>query len=294
MSRRFPAGHVPVAAVSVFTIVAAWSVGFAVGDALATPHPTAATIEHTEQRPEHVERDAFVWRGRIARGRAIEIKGVNGSIRAEAASGDEVEVTASKRWRRSDPAGVGIEAFEHEDGVTVCAVYPTPRGERPNTCEPGKGGHMNVNNNDVAVDFVVRVPRGVRLAAHTVNGNLNLGRLDAGVTATTVNGSIDLETRSNAEASTVNGSIHAVLGSRSWTEALRFSTVNGTITVALPSDANADLRARTMNGSVTTDFDISVTTRKRNRLTGTIGRGGGNLDLSAINGSIRILSDESR
>ena len=36
--------------------------------------------------------DAFQWHGVVAEGRTIEIKGVNGDVKAEAASGHEVEV----------------------------------------------------------------------------------------------------------------------------------------------------------------------------------------------------------
>ncbi len=38
--------------------------------------------------------DAFEWRGAIAAGDVIEIKGINGAIRASATSGDQVEVVA--------------------------------------------------------------------------------------------------------------------------------------------------------------------------------------------------------
>src|SRR4051812_21526244 len=66
----------------------------------------------------------FQWQGRIAQGSAIEIKGVNGNVRAEAATGDQVEVVATKRARRSDPESVRIQVVEHGGGVTICAVYP--------------------------------------------------------------------------------------------------------------------------------------------------------------------------
>ena len=74
----------------------------------------------------------FQWRGRVNAGQVIEIKGVNGSVRAEAASGNEVEVVAVKQGRRSDPNEVKIAVVEHGDGVTVCAVYPSPDAGRPN------------------------------------------------------------------------------------------------------------------------------------------------------------------
>src|SRR5437879_13828750 len=109
----------------------------------------------------------FHWKGKVAPGKAIEIKGVNGDVRADAGSGD-VEVTAVKHARRSDPDEVKIEVVQHEDGVTICAVYPSD-GRRENSCEAGEGGHMNVRNNAVIVDFTVRVPEGVRFAGNTVN-----------------------------------------------------------------------------------------------------------------------------
>src|SRR5213083_3602955 len=102
----------------------------------------------------------FHWKGPVAAGKAIEIKGVNGDVRAIAGSGD-VEVTAVKHARRSDPDDVKIEVVEDEGGVTICAVYPSD-GRRENRCEPGEGGHMSTHDNDVKVDFTVRVPEGVK------------------------------------------------------------------------------------------------------------------------------------
>src|SRR5213080_5296998 len=108
----------------------------------------------------------FHWKGKVAPGKAIEIKGVNGDVRAVAGSGD-VEVTAVKHARRSDPAEVKIEVVQDEDGVTICAVYPSD-GRRENRCEAGEGGHMDVRDNDVVVDFTVRVPASVRFVGKTV------------------------------------------------------------------------------------------------------------------------------
>src|SRR3989475_11712608 len=83
----------------------------------------------------------FHWKGTVAPGKAIEIKGVNGDVRASAGSGD-VEVSAVKHARRSDPDEVKIEVVQHEDGVTICALCPSD-GRRANTCEAGDGGQRN-------------------------------------------------------------------------------------------------------------------------------------------------------
>src|SRR5436309_13283813 len=66
----------------------------------------------------------FHWKGTVAPGKAIEIKGVNGDIRADAGSGD-VGVSAVKHARTSDPFEVKTEIVCHGDVATICAVSPT-------------------------------------------------------------------------------------------------------------------------------------------------------------------------
>lgn len=233
----------------------------------------------------------FRWTGRIAAGQELEIKGVNGPIGAVAASGDQIEVTAIKRARRSDPESVTIEVVEHQGGVTICAVYPTPRRARhENECAAGGGGHMSTEDNDVSVHFTVKVPAAVRFLGRTVNGDVDASGLGADVEVATVNGQVRVETRGRAEAHTVNGSIEATIGRADWTGDLDFRTVNGGITLYLPADLSTEIEAQTVNGDIETDFPLTVSGRfGMRRLRGTIGTGGRSLDLQTVNGSIRLL-----
>src|SRR5438046_7086406 len=190
----------------------------------------------------------FHWKGKIAQGKSIEIKGVNGAGRAVAGSGvGDVEVTAVKHARRSDPDEVKIEVVQHEDGVTICAVYPSD-GRRENSCDAGDGGHMSVRDNDVTVDFTVRVPAGVRFVGRTVNGDVGAADLTGDVEANTVNGSIRISTAGYAEAQTVNGEIVASLGRATWSNALEFRTVNGGLTLDLPARLSSEVRGKIGNG----------------------------------------------
>src|SRR3954470_18397308 len=154
----------------------------------------------------------FRWHGPVAQGQSIEIKGVNGDVRAEPSGSNEVEVTAEKRARRDDPASVQIQVVPHAGGVTICAVYPSRDGSRPNECQPGAGGRMNVQNNDVTVRFTVHVPAGVQFVGKTVNGEIDAARLNGDLALSTVNGSIGFSTTGTARASTVNGSIRGEMG----------------------------------------------------------------------------------
>jgi hypothetical protein len=229
----------------------------------------------------------FHWKGKIPAGQTIEIKGVNGDVTAMAGTG-EVEVSAVKSAQRSDPDEVKIAVVPHGAGVTICAVYPNSE-RKANSCEPADRGHMSSRDNDVRVDFTVRVPAGVRFVARTVNGSIEAADLASDVEANTVNGHIRVATSGYAEAETVNGSIVASLGRATWSEPLQFHTVNGGITVDLPANVSADVRASTVNGQIVSDFPLTVTGRLgRRRLNGTIGGGGRRLELTTVNGSIRL------
>jgi DUF4097 and DUF4098 domain-containing protein YvlB len=235
----------------------------------------------------------FSWKGRLGAGKVLEIKGVNGDVQALLAPGSEAEVSATKRSRKSDPDEVEIQVVEHADGVTICALYPTPRRARhDNSCEPGDHGHMNTEDNDVTVSFTVRVPAGVATSLRTVNGEVDAEGLRGDVDAATVNGSVRVSTTGIAEASTVNGSIRASLGRADFRHA-EFTTVNGGITLDLPDDLATEVRAETLNGDIESDFPLSVHGRfSPRRLTGTIGTGnaasGRTLYLKTVNGSLRL------
>lgn len=234
--------------------------------------------------------DDFSWKKRMSAGQTLEIKGVNGDVRAVLATGSEAEVTATMSARRSDPDEVEIKVIEHADGVTICAVYPTPRRSRQeNECAPGDEGHMNTENNDVNVTFVVKVPRGVHYAGRTVNGEIRVAGLESNVDVSTVNGSVRVSTTGRALASTVNGSIEASMGNADWGEDVAFTTVNGEIRLDLPAEVNAELRASTVNGDIISDFPVTVRGRfGPRRVSGTLGRGGHELELETVNGSITL------
>lgn len=264
-------------AASALTIVLATAV---------TRQTASATLGQDQSARTAVD---FRWQGQVAQGSTLEVKGVNGDITAQPGAGSQVEVVVVRRGRRSDPEDVKIEVIEHGGGTTICAVYPSKRQGPPNECRPGREGRMNTDNNDVNVKFTIRVPAGVRFVGRTVNGDVEAESLSGPVDVGTVNGSVTFSTTSYGEASTVNGSIKAAMGSTDWTDVLDFSTVNGSITIDLPTNLSTEVRARSLNGEISTDFQMTVTGRVNpQRLDGTIGAGGRSLELNTVNGSVRL------
>ena len=231
----------------------------------------------------------FSWHGALAAGQTVEIHGILGPIQAEWTSGNEVLVTAVKSARKSDPDEVTIEVSPYRGGVVICALYPAPPGKPANRCGPPGESHSSTRDCDVQVSFRVRVPAGVRLVANTVNGDIEVDHLKSEVEARTVNGSISMSTRSFGEATTVNGSIDAELGDARWDGKLDFRTVNGSITLVLPSSLDTELSAETVNGELTTDFPITVRGKmSRHRFSGIVGDGGRELAMATVNGGIEV------
>jgi DUF4097 and DUF4098 domain-containing protein YvlB len=148
---------------------------------------------------------------------------------------------------------------------------------------------MNTQNNDVQVRFSVMLPDGVRFDGRTVNGDIEAFDLESDVSLVTVNGDVDVSTSGFAQATTVNGSIDATMGAMVRSGGASFTTVNGNITLDLPDDVDADIDASWLNGGLDSDLPIQLNGGlRRNRARGALGRGGAELILKTVNGSIRI------
>lgn len=239
--------------------------------------------------------NAFSWNGRVSAGRWIRVQNLNGNITVGPASGDNVEVTAVKRWRRGDPSAVRFETKKfgaNEESVVICALW----GERSDCDENGyrsRGGdrERGTRNNDVSVEFRVLVPRGVKVGMHTINGDVLIDGATTDVDAGTINGEVDVASGGGrVNASNVNGNVRARLGKLDAEGRMDFGTVNGNVIVEFASDAGADIDMQTVNGSLNTNFEMTLVGRvDPKRIRTHIGRPGGpRLKLETVNGSIEL------
>jgi hypothetical protein len=235
--------------------------------------------------------NVFTLSERVPEGQWIRVRNLSGDIRVRAASGDRVEVTATKRWRRGDPKDVRVETRKSADGsILVCAFWTENA-----TCSEtsydsrGDGGGWR-RNNDVEVDFEVRVPRGVKVGAWNVNGGIGVDGVTNEVRAATANGSVEAASAGGpVQASTVNGSVHATMGRLDGDQDLTFSTVNGTVVAEFAGDIDADLDLSTVNGHFQTDWPVTVSGRiDPRRLRATLGKGGRRIRLSTVNGNVEL------
>ena len=233
---------------------------------------------------------AFTLNERVPAGQWIRVRNVIGEVHVRPASGDRVEIVGTKSWRRGDPKLVRIETQKAPDGsILVCAFWTenatcTTDGYRSR----GDGGRHR--NNDVSVDFEVRLPKGVNVGAWSVNGEVSVEGATGEVDAGSVNGSVDATSSGGpVQARSVNGTVHARMGRLGGTEDLDFSTVNGNVIAEFEQDIDAQIELSTVNGRFQTDWPVTITGRVDPRhLRATIGKGGRKIRLATVNGNVEL------
>jgi hypothetical protein len=235
--------------------------------------------------------DNFSWSGKIAPGRWIRIRNLNGPISVGQANGDNVEVTATKHWRRGDPSVVRFDVQKFgpsNESVVICALW----GDRASCDDRHSESHGGgMRNNDVNVEFHVLVPKGVKVGVNTVNGAVTVEGATAEVDAGTVNGDVEVATSGGpVNASTVNGGVRARVGRVDGDADMEFTTVNGTVIAEFTGEFGGDVEMSTVNGALRTDYEITVTGRlDPKHLRAHIGKPGGpRIKLETVNGSVEL------
>jgi len=217
-----------------------------------------------------------------AQGR-IEIDNLNGAVHISSWDRNEVQVDAVKTARskeRLDEATIEVDSDANH--LSIHTHYP----EHDHTFWSD-----DRHDNPATVEYTLIVPRQARLdEVKLVNGALDMRDLAGEVQASCVNGRIEAQSLTGrSELNAVNGSIEAAV-ERMPASTLKFSSVNGSVRVTLPSDASADIEARTMSGSISNDFGLSAERHRfvGSSLDGQLGSGGTLVKLSTVNGSIKI------
>lgn len=238
--------------------------------------------------------DSFRWTGRAAAGAWLNVRNVNGSIRVEPGTGNEVEVRATKSWRRGDPDDVRIVVTRYGPGdrdVLVCALWNDDAVCTEDGSRNRRSGDRNRNrNHDVSVQMVVTVPQGVHVAGSSVNGNVDVTGVSGQVRASSVNGNVRAESSGGpVEGKAVNGNVFARMARISGTEDLTYSTVNGNVRVEFSDELNADIEMSTVNGGFETNFPLPLRGRiNPKHIRATVGNGGQRIKLSTVNGSVEL------
>lgn len=185
------------------------------------------------------------------------------------------------------PGNAGLDIVEEDNVVTI----KTASWNRPN-------------------DLVITVPRRSSLQLKCVNnGDIYVEQVSGEIDTDDLNGKITLKNVSGSViAHSLNGSVVVSLDQIDPSKPMSFSTLNGDIDVTLPDNLKANVRMKTDNGEIYSDFDVKldsgsnpvpeVSAREQNgrryhlrfdrALHGTINGGGPEFQFTSFNGQIYI------
>jgi hypothetical protein len=146
--------------------------------------------------------------------------------------------------------------------------------------------------NQTKIDFRLKVPAGIKLdKIDVVNAEVTVRGIQGFVNLDAVNGTIVAEgLGGGGRFDTVNGRIQASFAKVSATDRITLDTVNGSCELTLPANAAFILKADTVNGSISSDFPITVGKARKRALNGTVNGGGAEVILDSVNGGLSVRS----
>lgn len=234
-----------------------------------------ATTAHADGQLRDEIRKSF----ELSPGAEITVSGINGSVTIETSDTKTAEVYIVRTAKESG-------ALERRKVVVEgSASSLTVRGEKGDV---GFFDRMFGSNSTETV--TLKLPRQVSLETSGVNGAVKVGDLDGRVEIHGVNGRVEVGSASgSAEFHGINGNITVALKTLN-KDGVRISGINGNIELRFAGDVNAELDAHGMNGSVRSDAaDIMVSKSDHgNRYSAQIGSGGNQIEVSGINGNVRL------
>ena len=209
----------------------------------------------------------------------VSVSNVNGSITIETWDNNQVKLEAVKIADSKEKlAEVEIKIDSKPASFSVETDY-------------GNGNNWK-NNGKIEVQYRLTVPRNAVLnEIETVNGSISIANANNLTKASAVNGGIKATNlRGTANLSTVNGTVEADFDQLQTGSKISLNTVNGTVNLTIPSDANATLKADSVNGNISNDFGLPV--RKGQYvgrdLYGKVGSGDVQIRLNSVNGTLSI------
>lgn len=226
----------------------------------------------------------------LSRGETLSLSNIDGDVRVTPARGRTAEIIARKTVRKGNGALVKAVMEESDDGIRVCTLYLDDADDDRSSCTGRRGRNRSGYRDplDVEMSYEVRLPEGAALQVTTVDGDVHVADLSGRASITTVDGDVIVSGRAPESISTVDGEIDVTMDEMP-KAGMQYRTVDGRITVRVPSGAGLDVSGTSVDGSFTSDFPLTTSGKWGPRqFRGTVGDGGPSLRLSTVDGAIRL------
>lgn len=242
-----------------------------------TAAAAAAKINQADEIERFEQTYPLSANGRVA------VSNVNGSIAVDVWDRNEVKLSYVKTAdTKENLAEVEVRIDARADLFSV----------ETNFDQWKRSDAKRSRNTKFEIEYRLTVPRGAILnEIETVNGSVSIVGAGNLTKASSVNGEVRATNlRGTADLSTVNGTVDADFDQLQAGGNISLSTVNGAVNLIVPSDANATVKADTLNGQISNDFGLPV--RKGEYvgrdLYGKIGSGIVKIRLNSVNGGLSL------
>ena len=219
----------------------------------------------------------------------IGLENINGGVQIKVWDQASVQVDAIKkayRQNRLNEAKIVVNA--NEENIRIKTEYPYEN-------QTFRSDDRRYDN-PATVEYTLTVPRRAVLESiELVNGSIDIDGVEGNVKASSINGQVNARGLVNeVRLSTINGPLSATFTQLDETKPIQLNSVNGNVTLVIPSNANASIRAGTVHGGISSDFGLKVKHGEYvgHSMDGQIGTGGPRIRLANVNGGIKITHAE--
>jgi hypothetical protein len=264
---------------------------------LATLLLIASPLAAQQTAPAQTTPD-FRWEKALAAGSSVSLHNISGNVDVTPSTSGKVEVVGVRRGRGRYADEMTLEVVEHTRGITVCAMDKS----RDMTCdEDGLRTHDDRrgrrNRDDDwdrgEINIVVKLPKGLRVSAGSVSGDVSITGAEGIVKGSSVSGNVELRNLriSSVRASSVSGDVDVSVDALTGDGDLHFTSVSGNVTAVLPTNLDADVSMRSVSGQLDSEFPLTLNGRMNRRsLEARIGKGGRALEVTTVSGDVRLRS----
>jgi DUF4097 and DUF4098 domain-containing protein YvlB len=182
--------------------------------------------------------------------RTVNIEVFNGSITVRGGSGNDAVIEASGRAGSRSRRPSNVPDGMHQITNNSSGLEVTEDNNVINI----RAGVMH------SADVVVQVPAQTSLKLRSINGGkIVVEGVSGEIDAENMNGSVTITNVSGSVlANSMNGKVTVSLDRVTPNKTMSFSSMNGTIDVTLPADIKANLKLKSDNGDIWSDFDIKL------------------------------------
>jgi DUF4097 and DUF4098 domain-containing protein YvlB len=226
----------------------------------------------------------------LVKGGRLEIVSGGGPIHVTPSAGQTVEIRITREAHESTDE----KAKQALTDETI-SEEAAPDRVKVQTTRPDGRNSASFGRRRISTEYFVTIPAGLNVSITGENADVSLENVGGQFTLRNTNGGFNARgLKGSITATTVNGSIN--LEMEELAGDLTATTVNGPVRIALPNAVNATVEARTVNGVVMVDPDLSIAGGERERLhvSGRLGKGGPAITLNTTNGPVNIFKAGSR